>query len=305
MTAYGRKRRIIPAYAGSTIRAKAYDPNRSDHPRIRGEHVRKCSSIRFAAGSSPHTRGAPQLRRRPPRRSGIIPAYAGSTRTPPSCSGWRPDHPRIRGEHGSACREVLGDDGSSPHTRGARMGGVGGRFLVGIIPAYAGSTARRRRRPRSPWDHPRIRGEHSALRERVTVYSGSSPHTRGAPTSTASIRPWRRIIPAYAGSTTDVLCSALDRWDHPRIRGEHVFQLMTKDPCPGSSPHTRGAQLKGIDILGRRGIIPAYAGSTRKKQVAISVNTDHPRIRGEHILGLPVDPLGAGSSPHTRGAPSF
>ena len=32
--------RIIPAYAGSTIRAKAYDPNRRDHPRIRGEHPR-------------------------------------------------------------------------------------------------------------------------------------------------------------------------------------------------------------------------------------------------------------------------
>ena len=52
---------IIPAYAGSTIRAKAYDPNRRDHPRIRGEHVWAFRAFVLMLGSSPHTRGALHL----------------------------------------------------------------------------------------------------------------------------------------------------------------------------------------------------------------------------------------------------
>ena len=50
--------RIIPAYAGSTRASGPAWPAPPDHPRIRGEHARKCSSIRSGAGSSPHTRGA-------------------------------------------------------------------------------------------------------------------------------------------------------------------------------------------------------------------------------------------------------
>ena len=70
---------IIPAYAGSTLRNAYKLTKLEDHPRIRGEHARRCSSIRFAVGSSPHTRGAlySTIDRWDDR--GIIPAYAGST----------------------------------------------------------------------------------------------------------------------------------------------------------------------------------------------------------------------------------
>ena len=51
-----------------------------------------------------------------------------------------------------------------------------------------------------------------------------------------------------------------------------------------------------------RGIIPAYAGSTRPAGRSPPGPSDHPRIRGEHDFSdekpIPV----AGSSPHTRGA---
>ena len=70
--------------------------------------------------------------------------------------------------------------GSSPHTRGAHARGGASGTDDRIIPAYAGSTVGRRRSSSGIWDHPRIRGEHRDLRERTTVYSGSSPHTRGA-----------------------------------------------------------------------------------------------------------------------------
>ena len=175
-------------------------------------------------GSSPHTRGAP-------RRT------ACRTR----CQ-W--DHPRIRGEHVAVWRDL--------------------EVPLGIIPAYAGSTNRleiavngwkgssphtrgalsfsppRRARRR---DHPRIRGEHKGIACKVNSYTGiipayagstlysltgiqatlgSSPHTRGA------LRGRKTRIP-----TT---------WDHPRIRGEH--------------------RVSPVSPLSRRGIIPAYAGST-------------------------------------------
>ena len=197
--------------------------------------------------------------------NGIIPAYAGSTyfaitdracdegSSPhtrgarayfPRAREHRRDHPRIRGEHGK--RDLNGayargiipayagstsfsptpqrrETGSSPHTRGARS-------------AYHARTSKAR-------DHPRIRGEHlypQTLPERVAgiipAYAGSthvalplrpclmgsSPHTRGALVHTS---------PGFIAPR-----------DHPRIRGEH--------DRGGLRPH------------GRRGIIPAYAGST-------------------------------------------
>ena len=52
------RRRIIPAYAGSTPRAGRACACRRDHPRIRGEHPSGPSTCRKEGGSSPHTRGA-------------------------------------------------------------------------------------------------------------------------------------------------------------------------------------------------------------------------------------------------------
>ena len=133
-----------------------------DHPRIRGEHLTLQSTRQTQAGSSPHTRGAPIADAMAASVTRIIPAYAGSTSpailagavvlgSSPHTRGAQRlanateridgDHPRIRGEHKEP-RDFL-------HT------------LVGIIPAYAGSTDQ----PLSP----------------RSLATGSSPHTRGAP----------------------------------------------------------------------------------------------------------------------------
>ena len=72
-----------------------------------------------------------------------------------------------------------------------------------------------------------------------------------------------RIIPAYAGSTTP-----------------HAICFSRSF---GSSPHTRGALYSTIDRWDDRGIIPAYAGSTRLDPDRSGVGEDHPRIRGEHL----------------------
>ena len=156
---------------------------------------------------------------------------------------------------------------------------------IGIIPAYAGSTA--------------------PFTTLMPDTMGSSPHTRGAPVPARTVR--------------------LPRRDHPRIRGEHLDSSLVTVGNPGSSPHTRGAPWccqgrassrgdhprirgehnhEGNDVELRVGIIPAYAGSTEplvraKSGVwgssphtrgarcapcsAACLIRDHPRIRGEHL----------------------
>ena len=175
-------------------------------------------------GSSPHTRGAP---------AGLPPYTARGG-----------DHPRIRGEHQAhiGARGLHGSD--HPRIRGEHtLCNYRLDVNAGIIPAYAGSTDWRRFAPRVPGgssphtrgaqsqhansrltvgDHPRIRGEHHTVGECGAVCAG--------------------IIPAYAGSTTEV---------------PSFLSVAT-----GSSPHTRGA----------RGTRTRWRCPLR----------DHPRIRGEH-----------------------
>ena len=175
--------------------------NRRDHPRIRGEHSSLLQSILVPWGSSPHTRGARAMPGAVRLPGGIIPAYAGSTDIPDRRRAARPDHPRIRGEHGAG------------QPRDPR-----GRW---IIPAYAGSTTTGRACRLPAGDHPRIRGEHAVDHGGPAGVGGSSPHTRGARRTLAGVDYKYSIIPAYAGSTsTPPDGTVLD---------------------PGSSPHTRGA----------------------------------------------------------------
>ena len=198
-------RRIIPAYAGSTRPAPRPMGLTMDHPRIRGEHylpeIFTCLFCR------------------------IIPAYAGSTAESGLGDGVGWDHPRIRGEHYGPDRlEALGE-GSSPHTRGARINAGQGRSLLRIIPAYAGSTNLWQIIKPQVADHPRIRGEHVMTVMPSLPLLGSSPHTRGALGVFVGDTARKRIIPAYAGSTRRGQGICRSPRDHPRIRGEHLWWL--------------------------------------------------------------------------------
>ena len=159
----GLDRGIIPAYAGSTRRKPERRSRSRDHPRIRGEHTSFIAAMRRAGGSSPHTRGALTVAAIAPEAAGIIPAYAGSTRWPPSGIPYLRDHPRIRGEHVSRSSGYALAAGSSPHTRGALPTIRRPCVFSGIIPAYAGSTDCKFAPYWCYGDHPRIRGEHCAV----------------------------------------------------------------------------------------------------------------------------------------------
>ena len=256
--------RIIPAYAGSTP---------TDY-----------STASKTNGSSPHTRGAHDPENTWWLWSGIIPAYAGSTVSGRSggCGAW--DHPRIRGEHGTAKKNSPNSNGSSPHTRGAHVHVRLRNDIARIIPAYAGSTRASAASFCHEADHPRIRGEHCPRGAGPVGVDGSSPHTRGAPSSSHTFVPHSGIIPAYAGSTSCAWGVSHFLADHPRIRGEHarVDELVAE--TLGSSPHTRGARSISTSL---------------KREIA-----DLPRIRGEHQMTSAGRSVSSGSSPHTRGARS-
>ena len=194
--------RIIPAYAGSTPTRPDRASWVEDHPRIRGEHVPAELGVGDAGGSSPHTRGARPRPRGALAQARIIPAYAGSTRGTILRLGADRDHPRIRGEHVVWVSALVTRCGSSPHTRGALPERVPVADFPGIIPAYAGSTSNQASARSKTADHPRIRGEHCWLMVPLSTHFGSSPHTRGARAGRRLALELRRIIPAYAGSTS-------------------------------------------------------------------------------------------------------
>ena len=163
------------------------------------------------AGSSPLTRGAQLPSRRCAACRRIIPAYAGSTATAPSWCSLHQDHPRLRGEHLIVGYAMLVPAGSSPLTRGAHVFPIPSKGLFRIIPAYAGSTRASSLILSSNRNHPRLRGEHLRLVHECPGTPGSSPLTRGALTIVRVQRNCPGIIPAYAGSTAELVAEALAR----------------------------------------------------------------------------------------------
>ena len=171
---------IIPACAGSTRTARTPAPTARDHPRVRGEHVKRRHNSPAWAGSSPRARGALLPTALQLLVQGIIPACAGSTLDPATNPNQVRDHPRVRGEHTFADALVENYGGSSPRARGARPRDRAHPPPGGIIPACAGSTRRHRGSGGPRWDHPRVRGEHWVSGAGAAGAVGSSPRARGA-----------------------------------------------------------------------------------------------------------------------------
>ena len=130
---------------------------------------------------------------------------------------------------------------------------------------------------------------------------GSSPLTRGKHDVLHSTCLGERLIPAHAGKTPSgaVICAA--SWAHPRSRGENDGRGAHARRPGGSSPLTRGKQLRGPAQVIHIGLIPAHAGKTRPPNQPSYPTQAHPRSRGENVLGTPTKPSDRGSSPLTRG----
>ena len=132
-----------------------------------------------SVGSSPLTRGTPEIRRFVRVNGRFIPAYAGNSEM---CSRFivLPSvHPRLRGELSGFFFVVHNDFGSSPLTRGTPSRALSHTASIRFIPAYAGNSKEIK------WDssktsvHPRLRGELVDNTFIARANDGSSPLTRG------------------------------------------------------------------------------------------------------------------------------
>ena len=151
---------LIPARAGNTV-LRSSSPHRvGAHPRSRGEHTRIVTLHALATGSSPLARGTLVDVVIRCAQAGLIPARAGNTLTPPSCSSPKRAHPRSRGEHDSYGDKVIKGAGSSPLARGTRHRRHQSPESNGLIPARAGNTGYGFCGADHAWAHPRSRGEH-------------------------------------------------------------------------------------------------------------------------------------------------
>ena len=279
-----RRRRLIPAHAGKTIRIKSICSHVRAHPRSRGEN----RGVRFhratGRGSSPLTRGKLMLVRCGCLVAWLIPAHAGKTLGHASVATTQRAHPRSRGENIRAVMRCAGRRGSSPLTRGKRETNPRGLGFGGLIPAHAGKTRSGQALQVSWWAHPRSRGENVNPWFTERGYEGSSPLTRGKQLAVLLHTSQVGLIPAHAGKTPAIRPPITRFRAHPRSRGENATVSAIALMRAGSSPLTRGKlPPKEVRELRSR-LIPAHAGKTESQASALALSRAHPRSRGENIL---------------------
>ena len=171
---------------------------------------------------------------------GFIPAIAGNTRFNDWDAVIHAVHPRDRGEHARGGLLDVSGDGSSPRSRGTRPQKPISSSPARFIPAIAGNTSPDQTAQGAEAVHPRDRGEHEFSTSTQYPTPGSSPRSRGtlrmSSTSTVAIR----FIPAIAGNTRAFPIRRPSTAVHPRDRGEHPRNPMSRRISCGSSPRSRG-----------------------------------------------------------------
>ena len=172
--------------------------------------------------------------------------------------------------------------GSSPLSRGIPNRPRRRTQRRRIIPALAGNTRKRLLALNQAADHPRSRGEYFMSAMALSIAFGSSPLSRGIPSTDIVDGSRFGIIPALAGNTFIGCWGLLIHGDHPRSRGEYRPMSDPFVSPMGSSPLSRGIQSDG-DCAGERlRIIPALAGNTDNGAILTFKDSDHPRSRGEY-----------------------
>ena len=189
---------------------------------------------------SPLTPGKPPPRAVRGADLRLIPAHAGKTNRDSILGPKVAAHPRSRGENHGLSPGKSARLGSSPLTRGKRVASSGFGGEVGLIPAHAGKTTGVRRADQGDGAHPRSRGENAILLGVPFTTAGSSPLTRGKPSSRCAAPLTVGLIPAHAGKTPQTHPGGRCSQAHPRSRGENPMDSDRYFQIGGSSPLTRG-----------------------------------------------------------------
>ena len=191
------------------------------HPRSRGENTASALVAALNSGSSPLTRGKPNVRPGERGCGRLIPAHAGKTGPLRYCCSGLPAHPRSRGENYVLGCYDRGAHGSSPLTRGKPHHRRQSARHRRLIPAHAGKTGLQSRGCYAQTAHPRSRGENLLVALSWLFWVGSSPLTRGKHTHARTHAQGPRLIPAHAGKTWCGEGEGACGGAHPRSRGEN------------------------------------------------------------------------------------
>ena len=111
----------------------------------------------------------------------------------------------------------------------------------------------------------------------------------------------RRITPAHAGKTKELMLEYGIEADHPRACGENFFDATGYDTDYGSPPRMRGKPSADSVAVCVVWITPAHAGKTCCRPVLRLSGADHPRACGENIRSGEEEHLFDGSPPRMRG----
>ena len=131
--------------------------------------------------------------------------------------------------------------------------------------------------------------------------SGSSPRMRGKLRTGHEGKTLPRLIPAYAGKTATLSTWCASTRAHPRVCGENDKDPYSDETLSGSSPRMRGKRFTISRGIWSPGLIPAYAGKTRKLQGNKAGRKAHPRVCGENPVDTFSGSPSTGSSPRMRG----
>ena len=131
--------------------------------------------------------------------------------------------------------------------------------------------------------------------------TGSPPRGRGKAQEWMKEGKAERITPAWAGKSAPHGFLAQVDGDHPRVGGEKLLFVVSRNLRLGSPPRGRGKVSVGAALKNPVRITPAWAGKSAAYFRAEWVPKDHPRVGGEKIW-LRFDRLFLlGSPPRGRG----
>ncbi len=232
---------------------------------------------------------------------GSIPAWAGETGLRPLSIPPPEVYPRVGGGNRNGPSLPYQPEGLSPHGRGKRTANFRRLEHQRSIPAWAGETRLCPPSLHRTEVYPRVGGGNNPESEVISYLPGLSPRGRGKPGVEPMTPPPLRSIPAWAGETGQVCCSAGQSWVYPRVGGGNGVQPYGLKPQFGLSPRGRGKHRPVARRIRRRRSIPAWAGETRQFSGRFGPRTVYPRVGGGNISIGGRLRAASGLSPRGRG----
>ena len=227
-----------------------------------GEKMLLASRYGQMLGSPPRGRGKVAFSSSDSAFSGITPAWAGKSPVHHLLSAGHRDHPRVGGEKLRYMARRRPVWGSPPRGRGKDAAFVSAHTYDRITPAWAGKRVLFCNPAIASKDHPRVGGEKCQWAPITSRRLGSPPRGRGKVSSKVEETIWRRITPAWAGKSRQLLPQDRSYGDHPRVGGEKQHIAVGVHRVLGSPPRGRG-KVSWHGRTGRSpGITPAWAGKS-------------------------------------------